>query len=147
MKLPRDAPDHSLCEALYATAFVTGVEVGRQLEYGRIGQVCLDVAASCAELDATWRTIGRQTYEEKVAARVASLHATTPGPWDIRRGDHPGGPVDWSTGRPIGRRPVVDQTPQGRQPHRRPGPLPGWTDADIADRAIAGILADREVTA
>jgi hypothetical protein len=40
-----------------------------------------DIAAARAELDATWHAIGQQTYEQRVAARVAEMKRNAIGEW------------------------------------------------------------------
>jgi hypothetical protein len=92
---------HVHCDLIAELAYERGVQIGRQLERARTATTCEHIATSYAEINATWRSIGYTTYVRRIAERLESLRATTPGPWDIRRGDHPGGPVDWVTGQPL----------------------------------------------
>lgn len=92
---------HIHCDLIAEIAYERGVQIGRQLERARTAATCEDIAASYAEVNATWRSIGYTTHDRKIADRAEALRPTTPGPWDARRGDHPGGPVDWNTGQPL----------------------------------------------
>lgn len=56
-------------------------------------------AAARTELAEAWIPVGRRTYEQKVRERSQRTG-------ELRR-DHPGGPVDFETGRPLRRRPEV----------------------------------------
>ncbi|WFE45011.1 hypothetical protein [Verrucosispora sp. WMMD1129] len=60
--------------------------------------------AELAEMESTWRPLARSTYEQKVAERMAEMdraardRAAHDGrPYRL----HPGGPVEWETGRPV----------------------------------------------
>ena len=80
----RDRVTHAL-----ALAF----ESGRAHERARVG-------TELAALNATWRPLPRRTWHEQVAARVAEMEAYAAGmEWSIWRGQYPGGPVDFETGR------------------------------------------------
>lgn len=57
-----------------------------------------------AQWHCTWadRPFLRRTYEQRVADETADMAARAARqPWNTLRGQHPGGPVDWETGRPI----------------------------------------------
>lgn len=64
--------------------------------------------AELAEMEATWKPLARETYEQRVTARIAAMEAAAARlaaelvekhgriPWA-----YTGGPVDWDTGRPL----------------------------------------------
>lgn len=76
-------------------------------------QACIDIAAGHAELDAVWRNVGRLTYEQRVADRIAEMEACAATvdvdrdrangrrPWNTWVGEYAGGAVDFETGRPV----------------------------------------------
>jgi hypothetical protein len=68
---------------------------------GRTATILDDLAQVHASFAAhSWR----QTYEQWVTAQIAAMEATADRqPWNTWRGQYPGGPVDWETGRPLHR--------------------------------------------
>lgn len=89
--------ERSIADAMWSAGYAAGLDAGTEI--GR-DQAEAEMARAWAPVAESVRRLGRSLTREELELRR----------WDGRRedfgrprpGDHPGGPVDWETGRPTG---------------------------------------------